>query len=402
MSIPSDSGELPLARDLPAGRSLMLKVIGVGGAGTSIVRRLQAENLPGLALAVVDTDQAVLAAAVEPARTLFGSALTRGLGAGGDPALGREAAAAEPEKVSALVKDCDVVFLLVGLGGGTGAGVAPVLAEAATRAGALVLAFVTLPFSFERGRVAAAEEGLRTLRAGCDAVLTLPNDILLQAAAEHENARHAFARADEWIGRAVKSVWAMLTRPGIIALDLAKLQQAFATRGGRTLFGLGQGAGPSAVADAVAGLRLCPLLQSPESARKADRLLVSILGGPGLTLQDVRTIMDAVADQFGRDPLVIPGAAMDDTMGDRVEIVVLGTCDLGGRRQTPRRASARDRVTAAAAVREPVPAEGAQPEFAFGTEIESRGYFDNTDRNLFEGQDLDVPTYQRKGIKLAL
>ncbi len=402
MSITPDSGELPLARDLPAGRPLSLKVIGVGGAGANIVRRLHAENLPGLALAVVDTDQAVLTAADLPDRTLLGAALTRGLGAGGDPALGREAATAEPEKISALVKDCDLVFLVGGMGGGTGAGVTPVLAEAATRAGALVLAFVTLPFSFERGRVAAAEESLRTLRTGCDAVLPLPNDILLQAAAEHENARHAFARADEWIGRAVKSVWAMLSRPGLIPLDLAKLQQAFATRGGRTLFGLGQGAGSTAVADAVASLRLCPLLQSPEFARKADRLLVSILGGPGLTLQDVRTLMDAVAEQFGRDPLVIPGAAMDDAMGDRVEIVVLGTCELGGRRQTPRRASARDRAAAAAGAPEPAPAEAAQNEFAFGTETESRGYFDKTDRNLFEGQDLDIPTYQRKGIKLVL
>ena len=401
MSTPSDSGELPLARDLPAGRPLQPKVIGLGGAGASIVRRLQAANLAGLALAVVDTDESVLAVSSVPDRTLLGAALMRGVGAAGDPALGREAALADPDKIAALVKDCDLVFLVGGLGGGTGAGVAPVVAEAATRAGALVLAFVTLPFSFERGRVAAAEDSLRTLRAGCDAVLPLPNDILLQAAAEHENARHAFARADEWIGRAVRSVWTMLSRPGLIPLDLARLQQAFATRGGRTLFGLGQGAGPAAVADAVASLRQCPLLQSPEFARKAYRLLVSILGGPGLTLQDVATLMDAVAEQFGRDPLVIPGAAIDDAMGDRVEIVVLGSCDLGGRRQTPRRPSARDRA-AAAVVPEPAPAEAAQNEFAFGMEAESRGYFDKTDRNLFEGQDLDVPTYQRKGIKLVL
>jgi len=141
------------------------------------------------------------------------------------------------------VKECDLVFLLAGMGGGTGSGAAPVVAEIAAEQGALVIAFVTLPFSFEGGRrLKQAEESLLALRRVCDAVIPLPNDVLLQEAAENETVLDSFARADEWIGRGVKSIWAMLFRTGLINIDFATLRQSFAsTRGGKTLFGLGRG-----------------------------------------------------------------------------------------------------------------------------------------------------------------
>jgi cell division protein FtsZ len=311
------------------------------------------------------------------------------------------------------------------------------VAEIAAESGALVIAFVTMPFSFEGGRrVKQAEEGLAALRKVCDAVIPLPNDILLQQAEEGETALDSFARADEWIGRGVKSIWSMLFRTGLINLDFATLRQAFHTRGGKTLFGLGAGSGAHAVAEAIEGVKLCPLLATPEFARKADRLLVNIVGGTDLTLPKVNEIMTAVTEQFGRDSHVIMGAVIDEDMQGKVEIVVLGTSDIGGRAGGVRRPSTLARPTRAltpAAVRasgETVSAETetpavpaakaasavaatggapgelplppvAQDEFSFN-EVESRGHFDKTDRNLFEGQDLDVPTYLRKGIKLAL
>jgi cell division protein FtsZ len=314
------------------------------------------------------------------------------------------------------------------MGGGTGSGAAPVVAEIATEAGALVIAFVTMPFSFEGGRrLKQAEEGLRALRQVCDAVIPLPNDVLLQEAADNETVLDSFARADEWIGRGVKSIWSMLFKTGLINLDFATLRQAFQQRGGKTLFGLGEGAGENAAADAIASLKLCPLLHTPEFSRKADRLLVNIAGGADLTLPKVNEIMTAITEQFGRDSHIVMGATIDETMASRIELCVIGTSDMSGRSLPTRRLAAAPRTRApfaprgeagtsgpaagAAAIEAAEPpaatakaepaAKVAQEEFGFG-EMESRGHFEKTDRNLFDGQDLDVPTYLRRGIRIAV
>ncbi|MEY2881372.1 MAG: cell division protein FtsZ, partial [Verrucomicrobiota bacterium] len=282
MSSPDQSLPVPLLSD----RHLAIKLVGVGGAGTNAVDRLKLENLECLQLAVINTDHQSLANSVLPpsAKVLVGIAATRGLGAGGDPEIGRDAAETDREKISAVVKDCDLVFIVAGMGGGTGSGAAPVVAEIAAETGALVIAFVTMPFTFEGGRrTKQAEEGLRALRLACDAVIPLPNDVLLQEAADNEAMLASFARADEWIGRGVKSIWAMLTKTGLINLDFATLRQAFQQRGGKSVFGLGTGAGDDAVAAALADLHACPLLHTPENATKADRLLVNVVGGPDLT-----------------------------------------------------------------------------------------------------------------------
>jgi cell division protein FtsZ len=373
----------------------------------------------------MNTDHQALSSSPVQDKVLLGLGVTRGLGAGGDPERGREAAEADRAKIAAVVKDCDLVFLVAGMGGGTGSGALPVVAEAAAEAGALVIAFVTMPFSFEGGRrLKQAEDGLRALRAVCDAVIPLPNDVLLQEAAEGETVLDSFARADEWIGRGVKSIWAVLFKTGLINVDFATLRQAFGQRGGKTLFGLGEGRGANAGADAIASLKLSPLLHTPDFARKADRLLVNLIGGPDLTLPRVNEIMSAITEQFGRDSHITMGAVIDENMAGRLEICVIGTSDLGGRSAPGRRAvpPARQRPQPA-----PVPAAGkpaelpvmagatatstrspaapaplvAQEEFGFG-EVESRGHFEKTDRNLHDGHDLDVPTYLRKGIRVVL
>lgn len=435
--------ELPLENQILTDRNVAMKVVGVGGAGANAVDRLKMENLDRLQLVAVNTDYQALSSSPLQDKVLIGMGVTRGLGAGGDPDLGREAAEADREKLQAIAKDCDLVFLLAGMGGGTGSGAAPILAELAAEEGALVIAFVTMPFAFEGGRrLRQAEEGLTALRKVCDAVIPLPNDVLLQEAGENETVLDSFARADEWIGRGVKSIWGMLHRTGLINLDFSTLRQAFAMRGGKTLFGLGAGSGAQGAAEAIDSLKMCPLLVTPEFSRKADRLLVNITGGPDLTLPKVNEIMTAVTEQFGRDSHVIMGAVIDEAMNQRVEICVLGTSDLGGRLGSRRAPHAGRQRSASTDSASGIKAEAAKPaeivslaggsvqtgggksvagsagdqlplgasvhaakpkqnEFSF-TEVESRGYFDKTDRNLFEGQDLDVPTYLRKGIKIAL
>lgn len=426
--------ELPLEHGLLTDRNIAIKLVGVGGAGSNAVDRLKMENLERLQMAVINTDYQALASSPVQDKVLIGMGVTRGLGAGGDPELGRVAAEADREKIAAVVKDCDLVFLVTGMGGGTGSGASPTVAEIAAETGALVIAFVTMPFSFEGGRrLKQAEEGLAALRKVCDAVIPLPNDVLLQEAADSETVLDSFARADEWIGRGVRSIWAMLFKTGLINLDFSTLRQAFQHRGGKTLFSLGEGGGEDAVADAIASLKLCPLLHTPDFSRKADRLLVNILGGADLTLPKVNEMMTAVTEQFGRDSHIIMGAVIDEDMAGRVEICVIGTSDMGGRGMPQRRlagAAGKGRAPAAvgASPTAPMPDHGptapepegfalaagdsaearnvlaakvAQEEFGFG-EVERRGHFEKTDRNLFDGHDLDVPTYLRRGIKILL
>ena len=416
--------ELPLTSEILADRNIAIKLVGIGGAGANAVDRLKMENLERLQLAVINTDHQALSSSPVQDKVLIGTSVTRGLGAGGDPEPGRLAAEADREKIAAVVRDCDLVFLLAGMGGGTGSGAAPIVAEIAAEEGALVIAFVTMPFSFEGGRrLKQAEEGLQALRRVCDAVIPLPNDVLMQEAADNETVLDSFARADEWIGRGVKSIWSMMFRTGLINLDFATLRQAFQQRGGKTLFGLGTGQGANAVAEAIESLKLCPLLHTPEFSRRADRLLVNITGGTDLTLPKVNELMTAVTEQFGKESHVFMGAVIDESLQNRVEICVLGTSDIGGRglpsrrmapsalRQAQGRWRTEEKVLTVAEVNrtsagEEKPAVHAAPvaqdEFGFDREVESRGHFDKTDRNLFEGQDLDVPTYLRKGIKLSL
>lgn len=421
--------ELPLEHSLLTDRNIAIKLVGVGGAGSNAVDRLKMENLERLQLAVINTDYQALASSPVQDKVLIGMGVTRGLGAGGDPELGREAAEADREKIATVVKDCDLVFLIAGMGGGTGSGALPVVAEIAAEQGALVIAFVTLPFSFEGGRrLKQAEEGMLALRRVCDAVIPLPNDILLQEGADDTSVLDSFARADEWIGRGVKSIWAMLFKTGLINLDFATLRQVFQQRGGKTLFGLGEGAGENAVSDAIASLKLCPLLHTPEFSRKADRMLVNIIGGTDLTLPKVNELMTAITEQFGRESHIIMGAVIDEGMQNRVEVCVLGMSDMSGRALAPRRPAPTGRTRVPFARTESAPpvavpaatpatapagrtvqpelipaaaASTAQEEFGFG-EVESRGHFEKTDRNLFDGQDLDVPTYLRKGIKIVI
>jgi cell division protein FtsZ len=420
MQFDPNRNELPLTHEILTDRAIAIKIVGVGGAGSNAIDRLKMDNLERVQLAVINTDQQALSSSPVQDKILIGGQVTRGLGTGGEPELGRQAAEADKEKIAAVVKGCDLVFLLAGLGGGTGSGAAPVVAEVATKEGALVIAFVTMPFSFEGGRrLKQAEEGLQALRRACDAVIPLSNDVLLQGGGDSTGVLATFAQADAWIGRGVKSIWSMLFRTGLINLDFATLQQVFQSRGGKTLFSLGSGEGAQAVTQAVESLKFCPLLQTTEFSRKADRLLVNIIGGTDLTLPMVNELMTAITEQYGRDSHVIMGAVIDEGMQHRLEVCVVGTSDVGNRSQPPWRARAAAKNGAAASGKEanekpaiaaPAPpaahgpteaAPSEQNEFLFA-EVESRGHFDKTDRNLFEGQDLDVPTYLRKGIKIAL
>jgi cell division protein FtsZ len=425
--------------------SLRVKIIGVGGAGTNAVDRLQLDDAAArLHLVALNTDAQALNSSPLAEKMLIGRGLTRGAGTGGEVEAGRKAAEADIERIGKILQGMDLVFILAGLGGGTGSGAAPVVAQAATKAGAVVVAFVMLPFSTEGARRRQiAEQALVELRQTCDAVIPLPNDLLLQHLDAEATVLDAFAQADAWVSRAIRSICAILFHTGLINLDLATLRRAFAPRGGKTLFGLGHGSGPECVAEALQDLMLCPLLHTPELSRRADRLLVNIVGGPELSLTRVNEIVSAIAEKFcSRDQTVL-GAVIDERMGGKLEICVIGGTDISSklppRRQAPPGLRAETPATpvmtvmeaggeavllssrmlfetetstnaAARAVHASKLKGGKgskaetdeQNEFHFVDKDEQRGYFDQTERNFFEGEDLDVPTYLRRGIKLQL
>lgn len=448
------SPSVSLSQSIPE-RVTSIKIIGVGGAGSNAVDRLKMEDLGRVPLAVINTDAQALGSSPVEEKCMIGKGVTRGLGTGGDPDLGRAAAEADLDAINRIVAGTDLVFLLAGMGGGTGSGAGPVVAKAASDAGALVIGFVTLPFTFEgTRRQKQADEGLGLFRTTCDAVIPLPNDILLQQMDEGASVLDAFSKADEWVARGVKSIWAILSKTGLINLDFATLRQVFCDKSGKTLFGLGAGEGEDWVKKALNDLLLCPLLHTPEFSRRADRLLVNIVGGPDLGISHVNEIMGTVNEHFGKEAHVAMGAVIDEGMVGRLEICVLGTTDVSsrhglfqrktapaptparqavaeapspGRYSTPvvprpestERASTPASTLSAPAIPTPVAgktsapaltgAKGArgekektlQEEFAFN-ETDKRGYFDRTDDNVFQGEDLDIPTYLRRGVRISL
>lgn len=412
-------------------RPVSIKIVGVGGAGSNGVDRLKLENLNAIPLAVINTDSQALASSPVESKCMIGKGVTRGLGTGGDPELGAAAAAANVDAIRRVVSGTDLIFLIAGMGGGTGSGAAPVVAKCAKEAGAIVISFVTLPFTFEGARrQKQAEEGLVALRQTCDAVIPLPNDILLQMLDDSASVLTAFEKADDWIARCVRSIWTILSQTGLINLDFATLRQVFCKQGGKTLFGLGSGKGQNRLDDALNDLMQCPLLHTPEFSRYADRLLVNIIGGPDLSISQVNKIMGVVNEHFGRDAHIIMGAVIDGTMADQIEICILGTTDVSGRPATSKtktvptvqKSSASDRSLdnaeekeESAAFVEPVgeqkpkvvqsveakSSRGEQEEFAFST-ITRLGYFDQTGENVYSGENLDIPTYMRRGIRIVL
>lgn len=403
--------------------TIRIKIIGIGGAGNNAVDRIKLDHLDEVDLAVVNTDSKVLSTSLIEEKVMIGREITRGLSAGGDADIGKRAAESDRDQLLQFVNGIDLVFIIAGLGGGTGSGAAPVLAEIAANQEALVIAFVTLPFTNEGiRRHNQAEESLTQLRDLCHAVIPLPNDILLQQVDDSATVLDAFTLADEWIYRGVHSIWSMIKKTGLINVDFATLRNAFENRGGKTLFGLGFGEGDNYVDKAFDDLKLCPLLHTPEFSKRADSLIVNVYGGTDLTMNKVNEIMTVVGDQFGSKDNIVLGAYIDESMQQKLSITVLGTTNLDGIRRryptvkpafepvkqvqnpssTKRKEGLYSRAVHESKINDQIDRKNNQEEFMFSGEDEQRGYFNKTDRNFYEGEDLDVPTYLRRGIKINL
>lgn len=403
---------------------LKIKIVGVGGAGTNAVDGLKLDDFGDVRLAAINTDAQALNQSPLAEKLVIGRSVTRGLGAGGELEIGKAAAESDRDAIARLIGDMDLIILVVGLGGGTGSAAAAVVAEVAAKTNALVLAFATLPFSFEGARrKRIAEESIGELRQLVHGLIPLPNDVLLQEGEEDTSVLNAFAVADRWIGRGVNSLCAMLLKTGLVNQDFSSLRSVFRDRGGKTIFGTGTATGGDYVKDALEDLFICPLLHLGDRPAQLDRILVNVIGGADLGIAKVNEIMTQVAKRFGSREDIVFGAIIDESRSQSLELCILGKAEMDrASDMLPEAApAAKKTITTSLGLeteisqdaRAPRPVHHSklrskkqpdidQDEFNFIDNDAQRGYFEKTDRNEYKDEDLDVPTFMRKGIKVRI
>jgi cell division protein FtsZ len=301
-----------------------LKVIGVGGCGGNAVNTMIEQGLDGVDFLTANTDSQALCRSGAAVKVQLGACLTKGLGAGANPEVGRNAAIESKEQIMEALAGADMVFVTAGMGGGTGTGGAPVVAEAARETGALVVAVVTKPFSFEGSKkMKQADEGLERLKDAVDTVITIPNQRLLSVADRNTSLTDAFKRADEVLLQAVKGISDVITVPGLVNVDFADVKTIMAEMG-QALMGSGVASGETRAADAARKAISSPLLEDI-SINGARGVLINITGSSNMSIHDVNEASTLVHEESHPDAHIIFGAVVDDTMGDDVRVTVIAT-----------------------------------------------------------------------------
>ncbi|HEY3354766.1 MAG TPA: cell division protein FtsZ [Polyangia bacterium] len=309
--------------DEPLNRAV-IKVIGVGGGGGNAVNTMIAGKLDGVEFIAANTDMQALEANMAPVKCQLGQAVTRGLGAGANPEVGRQAALEDKERITEVLKGCDMVFVTAGMGGGTGTGGAPVIAEVARELGILTVGVVTKPFTFEgKRRRRQAEEGTAALAAAVDTLITIPNDRLLAVAGQKMTMVDAFRRVDEVLVNAVSGITDLISVHGLVNVDFADVKTVMANMG-RALMGTGKAAGDNRALEAAKQAISSPLLEDV-SIEGATGILINITGGPDLTLFEVNEAASVIQEAAHEDANIIFGSVIDANMKDEVRITVIAT-----------------------------------------------------------------------------
>jgi cell division protein FtsZ len=299
-----------------------IKVVGCGGAGTNTISRCSGAGINGADLIAVNTDAQHLLLAESPYKILIGRHLTRGLGAGSLPQIGEEAAKESEQDIRDAIVPSDMVFVTCGLGGGTGTGCAPVVAQIAREGGALTIGVVTLPFSVEgQVRMDNAEVGLRRLREVCDTVIVIPNDKLLDIV-PNLAMNAAFKVADEVLMRSIKGITEMITMPGLVNLDFADLKTVM-KRGGVALIGLGEAEGDNKAVDAITEALNSPLLEV--DITEATGALVNVTGGNDMTLREAEKVVEEIYSKIDKSARIIWGTTIDPTMKKSIRAMLVVT-----------------------------------------------------------------------------
>lgn len=300
-----------------------IKVIGVGGGGSNAVDRMIDAGLGGVEFLVTNTDMQALARSAAERKIQIGDDVTRGLGAGGNPEVGRQSAEESRQELKNALDGADMVFITAGMGGGTGTGASPIIAEVSKELGALTIAVVTKPFRFEGRRMNSAVEGINRLKSKVDALITIPNDRLQGVVPKNTPMLEAFRYADEVLRQGVQGISDLITVTGLINLDFADVN-AVLSNSGTALMGIGEGQGERRAAEAAQGAISSPLLET--SMEGATRILFNITGGLDLNLNEVDEAANIIATAAGvEDANVIFGIVFDPKMEDRVRITVVAT-----------------------------------------------------------------------------
>jgi cell division protein FtsZ len=301
-----------------------IKVVGVGGGGSNAVNRMVQSGLDGVEFIVANTDLQALKMNVAPHKIQIGGKLTKGLGAGADPNVGRQAALEDTDKLIEALDGADMVFVTTGMGGGTGTGAAPVIASLASELGALTIAVVTKPFKFEgRKRQLQAEQGLEELRECVDTVITIPNERLLSTIARNTSLTDAFSTADDVLRQAIQGISDLILVPGLINLDFADVKTIMAGMG-IAIMGTGTGDGETRAMDAANHAVSSPLLEDA-SVKGARGVIINVTGGPDLSLIEVSEASAIIQEAAHEDANIIFGAVVDPKMEGKVKITVIAT-----------------------------------------------------------------------------
>jgi cell division protein FtsZ len=327
------SGNDPMFDEIIPSNMARIKVIGVGGGGSNAVNRMIASDITGIEFWTMNTDAQALSSANANRRLQLGQKLTRGLGAGGNPSIGQKAAEESREEIAAAIEGADLVFITAGMGGGTGTGAAPIVAEVAKEMGALTVGVVTRPFTFEgRRRTNQAEEGIAALQSRVDTLIGIPNDKLLVVISEQTPVQEAFRLADDVLRSGVQGISDIIMIPGLVNVDFADVRAVMADAGS-AMMGTGQGSGKSRAREAALMAISSPLLES--SIEGARGVVFNITGGTDLSLHEVNTAAETIYEAVDPNANIIFGAVLDERMQGEIHITVIATGFTGEPQPTP-------------------------------------------------------------------
>ena len=363
--------------------SAVIRVIGVGGGGGNAVEHMVESAVEGVEFVCVNTDSQALKNASTETVVQLGTNVTKGLGAGANPEVGRQAALEDRERLVELLQGADMVFITAGMGGGTGTGASPVIAQIAREMGILTVAVVTKPFPFElKRRMTIAQEGIAELSEHVDSLITIPNEKLLSVLGDQVTLKAAFAAANDVLLGAVQGIAELITRPGMINVDFADVRTVMSEKG-RAMMGSGRGAGDDGARAAAESAMRCPLLEDVNLSG-ARGILVNITASSDLGIQEFHSVGESIGEFASENALVVMGTALDESVGEEIRVTVVAT-GLGQAEQS----SAKQKVRLISA--RPATAPSSTPTPASKPEDAPAGGVSGNDYRRYE-----VPTIIRK------
>jgi cell division protein FtsZ len=381
-------------------KSAKIKVIGVGGAGGNAINNMIASNLQGVKFIAANSDAQALEISKAPIRIQLGQAITEGLGAGANPLVGRDAALENEEEIRQALADSHMVFITAGFGGGTGSGAAPVIAEISKDLGALTVAVVTRPFSFEgKKRAKVAEEGIEALKKVVDTAITIPNDRLRGLASKKATLMEMFVKADEILLHSVKGITDLIMMPGVVNLDFADVRTTM-SKAGMALMGIGISSGENRAVEAAEKAISHPLLEDIP-IKGARGVLMNITATSDMEFEEVAEASEFIHSEVGEDAEIFWGTSVDDSLGDEMRVTVIAT----GIGKEPEIEKKKEEQPLRGKIRDITPEDldkiidYDEPTFirqkrAVG---ESSGaYYRGTSGMIIDDSELDVPTFLRR------